>query len=132
MEQPVVAKEEIVPAIKPLTTASSATTTSSSSLTTAITSALSTTTTTNVSLPVTVSDSKVSQSDAIFASAVKVVETKDVTAKSDDVTLAKDGHDRTKLSLKLPPRPEDYDFYWYQDDDGTWRNEYDDQVRITA
>lgn len=27
---------------------------------------------------------------------------------------------------KLPPRPADYDYYWYQDEDGNWRNEYDD------
>ena len=27
----------------------------------------------------------------------------------------------------MPPRPDDYDDYWYQDDDGTWRNEYDDE-----
>ena len=28
---------------------------------------------------------------------------------------------------KLPPRPADYDYYWYEDDDGNWRNEYDDE-----
>ena len=29
---------------------------------------------------------------------------------------------------KLPPRPDDYDDYWYQDDEtGEWRNEYDDE-----
>ena len=28
---------------------------------------------------------------------------------------------------KLPPRPWDYDDYYYQDDDGNWRNEYDDE-----
>ena len=28
---------------------------------------------------------------------------------------------------KLPPRPEDYDDYWYQDEMGEWRNEYDDE-----
>ena len=27
---------------------------------------------------------------------------------------------------KLPPRPADYDYYWYEDEDGNWRNEYDD------
>ena len=32
-----------------------------------------------------------------------------------------------KKAEKLPPRPADYDYYWYQDEDGTWRNEYDDQ-----
>lgn len=32
-----------------------------------------------------------------------------------------------KKKEKLPPRPADYDYYWYQDEDGTWRNEYDDQ-----
>ena len=31
---------------------------------------------------------------------------------------------------KLPPRPADYDDYWYQDDDGTWRNEYDDEGKF--
>ena len=31
---------------------------------------------------------------------------------------------------KLPPRPDDYDDYWYQDDEtGEWRNEYDDEGR---
>eukprot|EP00095_Tigriopus_kingsejongensis_P005547 snap_masked-scaffold131_size323982-processed-gene-1.0 protein:Tk05547 transcript:snap_masked-scaffold131_size323982-processed-gene-1.0-mRNA-1 annotation:"protein-methionine sulfoxide oxidase mical3-like isoform x2" len=30
-------------------------------------------------------------------------------------------------STKLPPRPADYDYFWYQDDDGNWRNEYDDE-----
>ncbi len=70
-----------------------------------------------------------SVSDATPASAVKVA-SQDVIKC--DVVTTKDvktaSLDRTKLSLKLPPRPEDYDFYWYQDDDGTWRNEYDDQV----
>ena len=28
---------------------------------------------------------------------------------------------------KLPPRPWDYDDYYYQDEDGNWRNEYDDE-----
>ena len=28
---------------------------------------------------------------------------------------------------KLPPRPDDYDEYWYQDESGEWRNEYDDE-----
>jgi len=73
----------------------------------------------------------VSVSDAAPASAVKVA-SQDVTKC--DVVTTKDvktaSLDRTKLSLKLPPRPEDYDFYWYQDDDGTWRNEYDDQVNL--
>ena len=30
------------------------------------------------------------------------------------------------IVIKLPPRPADYDYYWYEDDDGNWRNEYDD------
>ena len=30
------------------------------------------------------------------------------------------------IVVKLPPRPADYDYYWYEDDDGNWRNEYDD------
>ena len=30
---------------------------------------------------------------------------------------------------KLPPRPDDYDEYWYQDESGEWRNEYDDEGR---
>ena len=25
-----------------------------------------------------------------------------------------------------PPRPDDFDDYWYQDDDGNWKNEYND------
>ena len=32
-----------------------------------------------------------------------------------------------KKKNKLPPRPADYDHYWYEDDDGNWRNEYDDE-----
>ena len=34
---------------------------------------------------------------------------------------------KKQIKAKLPPRPDDYDDYWYQDDDGTWRNEYDDE-----
>lgn len=34
--------------------------------------------------------------------------------------------DKDDKSEKLPPRPADYDYYWYQDEDGNWRNEYDD------
>ena len=30
------------------------------------------------------------------------------------------------LWVGLPPRPPDYDDYWYQADDGYWYNEYDD------
>lgn len=41
------------------------------------------------------------------------------------IDLTPDGTEKRKK--KLPPRPEDYDYYWYQDEDGTWRNEYDDQ-----
>ena len=37
----------------------------------------------------------------------------------------------TKKS-KLPPRPDDYDDYWYQDEDETWRNEYDDEGRTSS
>ena len=34
---------------------------------------------------------------------------------------------------KLPPRPDDYDDYWYQDDEtGEWRNEYDDEGYVFA
>ena len=29
-------------------------------------------------------------------------------------------------AAQLPPRPPDYDDYWYQADDGYWYNEYDD------
>ena len=31
------------------------------------------------------------------------------------------------LRRELPPRPWDYDDYYYQDEDGNWRNEYDDE-----
>lgn len=34
--------------------------------------------------------------------------------------------DPTQNTDKLPPRPADYDDYWYQADDGYWYNEYDD------
>ena len=27
---------------------------------------------------------------------------------------------------KLPPRPADYDYFYYQDEEGNWWNEYDD------
>ena len=76
------------------------------------------------------SDSKVSQIDAAVKSDVKNDVKGDAKSdvKGDDAT----SKDRTKLTLKLPPRPADYDYYWYQDDDGTWRNEYDDQVRSTT
>ena len=26
----------------------------------------------------------------------------------------------------MPPRPADYDYYYYQDEEGNWWNEYDD------
>ena len=39
-------------------------------------------------------------------------------------TVAVSGTNGT--ASKLPPRPADYDYYWYQDEDGNWRNEYDD------
>jgi len=32
----------------------------------------------------------------------------------------------SEKSVKKPPRPDDYDDYWYQDDNGQWKNEYDD------
>jgi hypothetical protein len=32
----------------------------------------------------------------------------------------------TSKSAKKPPRPDDYDDFWYQDDAGQWKNEYDD------
>ena len=35
--------------------------------------------------------------------------------------------DNTPDDGRLPPRPADYDYYWYEDDDGNWRNEYDDE-----
>ena len=34
---------------------------------------------------------------------------------------------QAKTASKLPPRPWDYDDYYYQDEDGNWRNEYDDE-----
>ena len=34
---------------------------------------------------------------------------------------------QTKSASKLPPRPWDYDDYYYQDKDGNWQNEYDDE-----
>ena len=112
------AKEEPVPEVikATLSTTTTALTTTTTTTTASTTTSSSTVLTTNTSS----SDSKVSES--VTSSAVKSPVTSEV--KTDDVT----SHDRTKLSLKLPPRPEDYDFYWYQDDDGTWRNEYDDQV----
>ena len=112
------AKEEPVPEVikATLSTTTTALTTTTTTTTASTTTSSSTVLTTNTSS----SDSKVSES--VASSAVKSPVTSEV--KTDDVT----SHDRTKLSLKLPPRPEDYDFYWYQDDDGTWRNEYDDQV----
>ena len=39
-------------------------------------------------------------------------------------TVAVSGTNGT--ASKLPPRPADYDYYWDQDEDGNWRNEYDD------
>lgn len=38
----------------------------------------------------------------------------------------KEDKDEQSETAKLPPRPADYDYYWYQDEDGNWRNEYDD------
>ena len=31
-----------------------------------------------------------------------------------------------ETASKLPPRPADYDYYYYQDEEGNWWNEYDD------
>ena len=55
---------------------------------------------------------KGSNSEAVVAATVTIKE---------DSTNASD----SKVA-KLPPRPADYDYYWYQDEDGNWRNEYDD------
>ena len=50
-------------------------------------------------------------------------------------TASKDGFSRlfssedpssTTQKTSLPPRPPDYDDYWYQAEDGNWYNEYDD------
>ena len=35
-------------------------------------------------------------------------------------------------SSSLPPRPPDYDDYWYQAEDGNWYNEYDDMGLVFA
>ena len=45
-------------------------------------------------------------------------------AATSAATVAVSGTNGT--ASKLPPRPADYDYYWYQDEDGNWRNEYDD------
>jgi len=93
---------ESEPEETPATTTTSQPTTTTTTTTTAATTSATTTTTSTVKEP-----------------------EKDTKAVEDD---SAELHDRSKLSLKLPPRPADYDFYWYQDDDGQWRNEYDDQV----
>ena len=120
------AKEEPVPEVIKATLSTTTTTTTpaltATTTTTTTTTTASTTTSSSTVLTTNTSSSDSKVSESVTSSAVKSPVTSEV--KTDDVT----SHDRTKLSLKLPPRPEDYDFYWYQDDDGTWRNEYDDQV----
>ena len=49
------------------------------------------------------------------------------TLDRNKLTIDLSGGEPKKKSKKLPPRPPDYDYYWYQDDDGNWRNEYDDE-----
>jgi hypothetical protein len=53
----------------------------------------------------------------------------------DNSLLSQEQVQGTKVETKLTadtkptkkqPRPEDYDDYWYQDDSGQWKNEYDD------
>ena len=39
--------------------------------------------------------------------------------------------DTTVQPRKKIPRPIDFDDFWYQDEGGNWRNEYDDQVSLT-
>eukprot|EP00094_Tigriopus_californicus_P005576 TCALIF_05373-PA protein Name:"Protein of unknown function" AED:0.48 eAED:0.48 QI:0/0.16/0/0.28/0.83/0.85/7/0/2053 len=41
-------------------------------------------------------------------------------------------HLKANQEERLPPRPADYEYYWYQDDDGNWRNEYDDEGFVFA
>ncbi|XP_071749707.1 protein unc-13 homolog B isoform X5 [Lepeophtheirus salmonis] len=50
------------------------------------------------------------------------------TNKNDNIPEEKENlvTDQPISTKKLPPRPSDYDYYWYKDDDGNWRNEYDD------
>ena len=54
------------------------------------------------------------------------------SAQNGEVNGVKEGESSAVTSTikdekaKLPPRPADYDYYWYQDEDGNWRNEYDD------
>ena len=48
-------------------------------------------------------------------------------AKTEVPSTKLDSKEVSKVqSIKKQPRPEDYDDFWYQDDDGQWKNEYDD------
>ena len=62
--------------------------------------------------------------------ATKDIEQNGVTKKAAVAATVTIKEDSTQSSdskaAKLPPRPADYDYYWYQDEDGNWRNEYDD------
>ena len=42
-------------------------------------------------------------------------------------TVTSTVQNQSKSASKLPPRPWDYDDYYYQDKDGNWQNEYDDE-----
>ena len=49
------------------------------------------------------------------------------TATTQSTTESQTQQPAAEPKKKLPPRPADYDYYWYEDDDGNWRNEYDDE-----
>ena len=51
---------------------------------------------------------------------------------SDGITGSLQKNKKSGKVQKLPPRPEDYDDYWYQDEGGEWRNEYDDEGYVFA
>ena len=48
------------------------------------------------------------------------------TSSQNETIIQDPGKASASETAKLPPRPADYDYYWYQDEDGNWRNEYDD------
>ena len=45
---------------------------------------------------------------------------------NDSSNAAKVDNANATVVPKLPPRPADYDYYYYQDEEGNWWNEYDD------
>ena len=57
---------------------------------------------------------------------LQTIKKDDINGATSAATVVVSDANGANATEKLPPRPADYDYYWYQDEDGNWRNEYDD------